>query len=79
MPSDPNDESWKTAPPYRKPDDEVPDEGKFVKKIKGQCHCGNVNYWISKDKPLKAKYCHCHDCQVMHGKYLLNSAPSASG
>lgn len=69
MPSDPNDESWKTAPPYREPEQENAQGGEFVRKIKGTCHCGNVKYWISVDKPLAAKYCHCHDCQVMHGEF----------
>lgn len=56
--------AWKTAPPYREPAQATA----FTKKLKGTCHCGNVVYWLSKDTPEKTKFCHCTDCQLMHGK-----------
>ncbi|KAK8090542.1 Mss4-like protein [Apiospora phragmitis] len=43
------------------------DPAAFDKKLQGACHCGRVKYWLSKDQPLNAKFCHCRGCQVMHG------------
>ncbi|PHH86763.1 hypothetical protein CDD83_9793 [Cordyceps sp. RAO-2017] len=55
-------ESWDSLPPYRKPD-----PGAFDKKLRGACHCGSVVYWLSRDKPLASKFCHCADCRALHG------------
>ncbi|KFH45385.1 hypothetical protein ACRE_038390 [Hapsidospora chrysogenum ATCC 11550] len=54
-------------PPYQRPDESSPEREKFEKKLRGECHCGQVVYWLSTDNPLDVKYCHCHDCQVLHG------------
>ncbi|PON24249.1 hypothetical protein TGAM01_v206937 [Trichoderma gamsii] len=56
-----SDQTWKTKPPYQKPDEA------FNKVLQGACHCGQVKYWLSKDSPLASKYCHCGDCKVIHG------------
>lgn len=56
------DKNWKTQPPYQEPDQN------FNKALEGACHCGRVKYWLSQDKPLASKYCHCGDCKVIHGK-----------
>ncbi|KAL2755733.1 hypothetical protein ACRALDRAFT_1071051 [Sodiomyces alcalophilus JCM 7366] len=58
---------WQTRPPYTDPRQREASGQSFVKKIEGTCHCGKVKYWLSRDKPLGSKYCHCTDCQVMHG------------
>jgi hypothetical protein len=58
-------------PPYQGPDESSPEREKFEKKLRGECHCGQVVYWLSTDNPLDVKYCHCHDCQVLHGQLLL--------
>ncbi|KAL7810256.1 Mss4-like protein [Trichoderma aethiopicum] len=55
------DQSWTSEPPYKKPD------SSFTKALQGSCHCGRVKYWLSKDKPLASKYCHCDGCKVLHG------------
>ena len=38
----------------------------FHSEWDGSCHCGRVTYQLSRKKPLKAKYCHCTTCQVLH-------------
>ncbi|KAH8681093.1 Mss4-like protein [Xylariales sp. PMI_506] len=57
------DKDWQNLPPYGA----VKGEAVFEKKHEGSCHCGKVRYWLSRDKPLTAKYCHCRECQILHG------------
>lgn len=57
-------EEWKRRPPYLI---QSPEEFGPV-KWQAKCQCGQVTYKISREKPLKAKYCHCRGCQVMHGE-----------
>lgn len=55
---------WKTRPPYRvheKNDD-------FDVKYEANCHCGKVQYQLSRREPLDSKLCHCTTCQTQHGK-----------
>lgn len=61
---DPETTTSGSQPPLRPPYQHV--EG-FEKKLEGSCHCGRVKYWLKRDKPLDAKYCHCRGCQVLHG------------
>ncbi|KAI1658924.1 Mss4-like protein [Daldinia decipiens] len=56
-------EDWKSKPPYRT----TPGNEHFDKKWTAHCHCGRVKYWLSRDKPLSVKFCHCVDCQALHG------------
>jgi len=57
------EDQWKHRAPYR-----VHDKAEdFPVKWKGKCHCGAVQYELSRDKPLASKYCHCTTCQRMHG------------
>jgi hypothetical protein len=56
-------EDWESQPPY-KPASQRPN---FTTKHRGSCHCGRVEYLLSRDRPLSSKYCHCRDCQVLHG------------
>ena len=62
-------QTWKAEPPYKKPNES------FTKKLQGSCHCGRVKYWLSQDKPLASKYCHCDGCKVLHGKSHPLSLP----
>ncbi|KAK7999189.1 hypothetical protein PG991_014864 [Apiospora marii] len=54
---------WRDQPPYRT-------EGSnehATKHHEAQCNCGRIKYWLSREKPLASKYCHCTDCQSLHG------------
>lgn len=51
--------SSSSSPPFSRPS--------FDTKLRAHCHCGRVSYRLSRDAPLASKYCHCTDCQVMHG------------
>lgn len=54
---------WRDQPPYRTESDNYT----FKKTHEAQCNCGRIKYWLSEDKPLASKYCHCTDCQSLHG------------
>ncbi|KAL8802943.1 MAG: hypothetical protein Q9182_003493 [Xanthomendoza sp. 2 TL-2023] len=54
---------WKHRAPYRVHDKQ---EG-FKVRYEASCHCGKVQYQLSREKPLDAKYCHCTTCQKIHG------------
>ncbi|KAI1612917.1 Mss4-like protein [Exophiala viscosa] len=58
------EDQWKFREPYRIQEEKA---GDFDVKWEGQCHCGKVQYQLSRDKPLAAKYCHCTTCQRLHG------------
>lgn len=60
------DEAWRDRPPYRPVDRE--ETSAFERKHEGRCHCGRVRYWLRREKPIIAKYCHCRGCQVLHGR-----------
>ncbi|KAJ5984019.1 hypothetical protein N7481_006118 [Penicillium waksmanii] len=34
---------------------------------RAHCQCGKVSYSLRRERPLKAKFCHCRGCQVLHG------------
>ena len=55
---------WKTRPPYRVHE---PNEH-FVARYEASCHCGQVQYELSREEPLDSKLCHCTTCQKQHGK-----------
>lgn len=57
-------EEWKQLPPYRTAKG---GNAGMDKKWTAHCHCGRVRYWLSRDKPLASKFCHCIDCQGLHG------------
>lgn len=48
-------------PPYSNPD------ALFSPRYEGSCFCGAVKFQISRERPLEAKFCHCHGCQLLHG------------
>lgn len=59
----PKEDAWKHRPPYliQPPEDFGPI------KWRGKCHCGQIGYSLNRETPLKAKFCHCRGCQLMHG------------
>ena len=61
-----DEDDWTKRPPYsiRSPEEFGP------VKWRGKCQCGQVTYQLSRDRPLKAKFCHCRGCQVMHGGFV---------
>jgi hypothetical protein len=61
------DDDWKNRPPYRTTNTNK----EFDKKYTAHCHCGRVKYWLSREKPLGTKFCHCIDCQALHGMHHL--------
>ena len=61
--TDRKEDEWKHREPYQiHKDDE-----NFDVKWKGKCHCGKVQYQLSREKPLASKFCHCTTCQRLHG------------
>ena len=42
------------------------DDREFVPRYTARCHCGSVVYEVGAE-PVDAKFCHCRDCQVLHG------------
>lgn len=60
--------AWKHRAPYRVHDND-PD---FNVRYEASCHCGKVKYQLSREKPLDAKYCHCHTCQKLHGMLFIS-------
>lgn len=57
------DEDPSNRPPYSRPPLDEFGEVKW----RAHCQCGKVSYKLRRDRPLKAKFCHCRGCQVMHG------------
>ncbi|KAI4214244.1 MAG: hypothetical protein LQ351_003329 [Letrouitia transgressa] len=55
--------AWKHRPPYA-----IHNSSEhFEARYRGACHCGRVQYQLSREKPLDCKYCHCLTCQKLHG------------
>ena len=54
---------WKTRPPYRIGDET---DG-FKARWNASCHCGQVQYQLSRETALDSKLCHCTTCQKQHG------------
>lgn len=73
MPETANSGSWKDEVPYKLAGE---DKG-FEIKYTASCMCGEVQYAANAD-PVSAKYCHCTDCQRLHGQYLHLSALAKS-
>lgn len=67
------EDQWKFKAPYK-----IHDDGNgFEAKWKGKCHCGKVQYELSREKPLASKYCHCTTCQRLHGVGSSTRLPAA--
>jgi len=56
---------WKTKAPYKMHD---PTEH-FEARHEAACHCGKVEYELSREEPLDSKLCHCTTCQTQHGMF----------
>lgn len=68
---DREEDQWKFRAPYR-----IHDKAEnFPVKWRGSCHCGAVQYELSREKPLASKYCHCTTCQRMHGVRMPSVSP----
>ncbi|KAF8196022.1 Mss4-like protein [Pholiota molesta] len=39
----------------------------FKARHQGSCFCSKVQFEISRERPLDAKFCHCRTCQTLHG------------
>jgi hypothetical protein len=61
--TDREEDQWKFRAPYKIHEG----DSNFDVKWKGKCHCGRVQYQLSREKPLASKYCHCTTCQRLHG------------
>lgn len=55
------DDDWRKQPPYG------PAEGQDVVYYTATCHCSRVEYAIYAEKPMDSKFCHCSECQRLHG------------
>jgi hypothetical protein len=56
---------WKTRPPYRVHEKDE----HFDAKYEANCHCGKVQFQLSRKEPLDSKLCHCTTCQTQHGVF----------
>ncbi len=59
-------------PPPRPPYLPAAQRQSFNVKLTGSCHCGRVKYDLDTDEPLNTKFCHCRDCQIIHGMIVQN-------
>jgi len=58
---------WMSKPPYNwMPECGSGGEELFKTKYESSCWCGAVRFAFASD-PLDAKYCHCKQCQRLHG------------
>lgn len=60
-------------PPYRVHE---PNEN-FPVRYEASCHCGKVQYTLSREEPLDSKLCHCTTCQTQHGMLPSDNASIA--
>lgn len=51
---------WKKRAPYSI------HEKDFKALYEASCHCGKVQYQLSRKEPLDSKLCHCTTCQTQH-------------
>ncbi len=63
-----NTPEWQQAAPYKL----VENDTAFKVKYTASCMCGEVQYAANSD-PVSAKYCHCTDCQQLHGEPVPHS------
>ncbi|OBZ72514.1 hypothetical protein A0H81_07839 [Grifola frondosa] len=57
-----SEKDFTQKPPY----EWTSEGGKFQPKYTSECWCGNVSFEYHGD-PIDAKYCHCCQCQHLHG------------
>ena len=56
----PENDDWRHAPPYSH------DPSSFSVAYRAQCFCGAVGFEVCSE-PVDAKFCHCPQCQSLHG------------
>ena len=61
-------------PPPRSPYIPAAERQSFDVKLTASCHCGRVKYDLDTDEPLNTKFCHCRDCQILHGMALAKTS-----
>lgn len=64
------DNAWEFQAPYK----QSFEDSSFTAAHVGHCHCGRIEYQISRDAPLDAKFCHCRTCRVLHGKCVATTS-----
>lgn len=62
---------WKLRPPYQM---HKKNDG-FHARYHASCHCGKVEYELSREEPLDSKLCHCTTCQTQHGMHNPSLGP----
>lgn len=55
-------EDWKKRAPYKIHESNED----FKARYEASCHCGKVQYELSREEPLDSKLCHCTTCQTQH-------------
>lgn len=60
-------QQWRKESPYRIPTDEEKRDAKYT----GECNCGRIRLFLSRDTPVASKFCHCTDCQSLHGAFVF--------
>lgn len=60
-------EEWKKQPPYKIHHNNNLKGEAFKSLYDASCHCGKVEYQLSRKEPLDSKLCHCTTCQTQHG------------
>lgn len=56
-------EDWQKRAPYK-----IHEKNEnFKARYEASCHCGKVQYQLSREEPLDSKLCHCTTCQTQHG------------
>lgn len=63
-------EEWKKQPPYKIHHNKTTNGDDFKTRYEASCHCGKVEYQLSREVPLDSKLCHCTTCQTQHGESL---------
>jgi len=66
---------WKFRAPYKVHENDP----NFRVRYEASCHCGKVQYQLSREKPLDSKFCHCTTCQKLHGKASNTILPFNAG
>jgi hypothetical protein len=65
-------EDWQKRAPYKIHESNE----NFKARYEASCHCGKVQYQLSREEPLDSKLCHCTTCQTQHGMLSHISIPS---
>lgn len=69
-------EEWKKQAPYKIHHNKTENGEDFKVRYDASCHCGKVEYQLSREKPLASKMCHCTTCQTQHGEWNMISPKS---